>query len=161
MRTIARKLRKCLASPCARAQSAPWAKRFACAIRSTKSSCPGSRALYAAGRRRIRIISHLCNLAHSDTESAMSSPSRFVGSTTASFIARVTRLRGGASSPSILFQSRSSSGSTRGSMAMNSPQAKTSRRRRPRSRGTCQFKIELERTTLRAPMWRAPFSRAA
>src|SRR5262249_46475286 len=47
----------------------------------------------------------------------MSSPSRFVGSTTASFIARVTRPRGGTISPSILYGSRSSYGSTRGSMA--------------------------------------------
>ena len=45
---------------------------------------------------------HLCNLAHSDTESAISSRSRFVGSTTASFIAWMTRPRGGVSSPSIL-----------------------------------------------------------
>ena len=49
--------------------------------------------------------------------SAMSSPSRCVGSTTASFIARVTRPRGGARTTLILFQSRSGSGSTRGSMA--------------------------------------------
>jgi hypothetical protein len=47
----------------------------------------------------------------------MSSPSRCVGSTTASFIARVTRPRGGARTTLILFQSRSGSGSTRGSMA--------------------------------------------
>jgi hypothetical protein len=43
----------------------------------------------------------------------------------ASFIASVTGLRGGTSSPSTLFQSRSGSGSIRGLMAMNSPQAKT------------------------------------
>src|SRR5262249_24409557 len=60
---------------------------------------------------RIRITLRLCNLVHSDTESAMSSPCRFVGSTTASFIARATRPRGGARSTLILFQSRSGSGS--------------------------------------------------
>ena len=129
-------------------QSMLWAKRFACAIRSTGSSCPGRRALSAAGRRRIRIISRLCNLVHLDTESAMSSLSRFVGPTTASFIARVTRPRGGARSTSILFQSRSGSGSTRGRMAMNSPQAKALRRRRPHTSWTCQFKIKRVGTTM-------------
>src|SRR5262249_37187960 len=39
------KLRKRPLSPLARAQSAPSANRFACAIRSTESSCPGRRAL--------------------------------------------------------------------------------------------------------------------
>src|SRR5262245_30632353 len=117
MRAIARKLRKCLVSRLAITQSAPWAKRFAYAIRSTGSSCPGRRALSAAGRRRIRITSRLCNLVPSDTESAMSSPCQFVGSITASSIARVTRPRGGVSFPSIRYRSRSSYGSTRGSMA--------------------------------------------
>src|SRR5262249_40084576 len=64
MRAIARKLRKYPVGRLAIAQSAPWAKRFACAIRSTGSSCPGRRVLYAVGRRRIRIISRLCNLVH-------------------------------------------------------------------------------------------------
>src|SRR5262249_28720942 len=93
----------------------------------------------------------------SDTELAMSSPSQFVGSTTANFIARVTRPRGGTRSTLILFQSRSGSGSTRGSMAMNSPQAEAARRRRLRRSWTFQFKIGQVRTTMRAPMWRAPF----
>ena len=68
MRAIARKLRKYSVSPLARAQSAPWGKRFACAIRSTGSSCPGRHALSAAGRRRILITSRLCNLVPSDIE---------------------------------------------------------------------------------------------
>ena len=158
MRPLAENFRRGLVTLLRRAQSASWAKRFACAIRSTGSSCPGRRALYAAGRRRIRITSRLCNLVPSDTESAMSSPCRFVGSTTVSFIARATRPRGGARSTLILFQSRSGSGSTRGSMATNSrQQAKASRRRRVRRSWTCQFKVELVRTTMRAPMWRAPF----
>src|SRR5262252_3321683 len=85
----------------------------------------------------------------------MSSPSRFVGSTTANFIAKVTRPRGGTRSTLILFQSRSGSGSTRGSMAMNSPQAEAARRRTLRRNWTFQFKIGLVRTPMRAPMWRA------
>src|SRR5215813_13396701 len=73
----------------------------------------------------------------------MSSPCRFVGSTTASFIARVTRPRGGARSTLILFQSRSGSGSTRGSMATDSPPAKAPRRHRLRRNWTSLFKVEL------------------
>src|SRR5262249_2641878 len=88
----------------------------------------------------------------------MSSPSQFVGSTTANFIAKVTRPRGGTRSTLILFQSRSGSGSTRGSMAMNSPQAKASRRRTLRRSWTFQFKVGLVRTPMRAPM-SAPFPR--
>ncbi len=160
MRAIARKLRKCPVSHPAIMRSALWAKRFACAIRSIGSSSRGRRALYAAGRHRIRIISHLPNLVHLDTESVTSSPSQFVGSTTASFIARVMRPRGGPRSTLILFQSRSGSGSTRGSMAMDSrQQAKASRRRSLQRQRTCQFKIERVRTTMRPPMWRAPVPR--
>src|SRR5260221_11924985 len=68
MRAVSRKLRKCPVSHLAMAQTVSWAKQFACAIRSTGSSCRGRRALYAAGRRRIHIISSLCNLVHSETE---------------------------------------------------------------------------------------------
>ncbi len=58
--------------------------------------------------------------------------------------------------------SRSGSGSTRGSMAVNPPQAEAARRRRLRRSWTChQFKIELVRTTMRAPMWRAPCPRTS
>src|SRR5262249_33983867 len=89
----------------------------------------------------------------------MSSPSQFVGSTTANFIARVTRPRGGTRSTLILFHSRSGSGSTRGSMAMNSPQAEAAHRRTLRRSWTFQFKIGLVRTRMRAPLWRAPFPR--
>jgi hypothetical protein len=64
---------------------------------------------------------------------------------------------GGKSSILIRFQLRLGSGSTRGSMAMNSPKTETSRRLRLRRSWTCQFKIELVRTTKRAPMLRAPF----
>ena len=68
----------------------------------------------------------------------------------------------GRGSTSIRFQSRSGSGSTRGSITTNlRQQAKASRRRRLRRSWTCQFKIELVRTTKRVPMWRAPFSRTA
>src|SRR5262249_17910711 len=157
MRAIDRRLRKCPVSRLAPAQSAPWARRFACAIRSTGSSCPGKRALFVAGRRRIRITSRLRNLVHSDTESAIRSPCRFVGSTTASFIATVTRPRGGASSLSILYRSRSSYGSTHGPTALNSHQAKASRHHKLRRSWTCQFKVELLRTTMRAPLWKVPF----
>jgi hypothetical protein len=91
----------------------------------------------------------------------MSSPSRFVGSTTASFIARVTRPHGGAGSTLILFPLRSGSGSTRGSMAMTSPQAKASRRRKVFRSKTRQFKIELAQTTMRMSMRRAPLLKTA
>jgi hypothetical protein len=160
MRAIARKPRKCPVSRLATAQSGPWAKRFACAIRSTGSSCPGRRALYAAEHHRTRITSRLCNLVHSDRESAMSSPSRFVGSTTASFIARVTRPHGGARSTLILFQSRSGSGSTRGSRATNSPQATASRRRSQQGQRICQLKVHSMETSVRvarrAPLLKTP-----
>ena len=71
-------------------------------------------------------------------------------------IATVTRPHGGT-----LFQSRSSSGSTRDSMAMNPSRARASRRRRLRRSRTRQFKIELARTTMRIPMRRAPFLKMA
>src|SRR5260370_15841926 len=153
MRAVARKLRKCPVSHLAMAQSVSWAKQFACATRSTGSSCRGRRALYAAGRRRIHIISSLCNLVHSETEKATSTPSRFVESTTVSFIATVTKPRGGGRFTLILFQSRSGYGSSPGTIA-NSPQrAKASRRRRMQRHRRCL------QTTKRAPNWRAPFPR--
>ena len=49
-------------------QSVLWAKRFACAIRTTGNSCCDRRALCAAACRRIRIISPLHNRVHSDAE---------------------------------------------------------------------------------------------
>ena len=49
-------------------QSVLWANRFACAIKTTGSSCCGSRAWYAAACRRIRITSPLLNRVHSDVE---------------------------------------------------------------------------------------------
>src|SRR5262249_7061311 len=98
----------------AAAQCVLWANRFDCAIRSTAGSCSGSPALCAAASHPIRITSRLPSRVGLDTELATSSPSRFVGSTTASFIATVTRPRGGASSPLILSRSRSSYGGTRG-----------------------------------------------
>ena len=145
MRAVTGKLRKCPVTH-AIVQSAPWAKRFVYAIRSTGSSCPGRRALYAAGRRPIRITSRLCNLVHSDTGSAMSSSSRFVACTTASFIARVMKPLGGTRSTLILFQLRSGSASTRGSMGVDSPQATASRRRRQQGQRTCQLKFDSMRT---------------
>jgi hypothetical protein len=42
--------------------------RFACAIKTTGSSCCSSRAWYAAACRRIRITSPLLNRVHSDVE---------------------------------------------------------------------------------------------
>jgi ERF superfamily len=143
--------RPCPVSRLAVTKSTPWAKRFAYAIRSTGNSCPGRLALFAAGPRQIRITSRLCSLVRSETGSATSSSSRFVGSTTASFIARVTKPRGGASSASILYRSRSSYGSTHGPMAMKSHQAKASRQRL-RRRWTYPSKIEPIRTTIRAPL---------
>jgi len=56
---------------------------------------------------------------------------------------------GGKSSILIRFQLRLGSGSTRGSMAMNSPQAEAARRLKLRRSWTCQFKIELVLTTIR------------
>ena len=49
-----------------RTQSVLWVNRFACAIRTTGSSCCGNPALCAAACRRIRITSPSHNLAHSD-----------------------------------------------------------------------------------------------
>ena len=46
MRPLAENFRRGLVTLLRRAQSASWAKRFACAIRSTGSSCPSRRALY-------------------------------------------------------------------------------------------------------------------
>src|SRR5262245_47332777 len=158
--TTARKLLQWPSNGLAGPQFVLWKKQFACAIRSTGSLCPGRRALYAVGRRQIHITSRLYNLVHLDTESATSSPSQFVGLTTASFIARVMRPRGGASSASILYRSRSSYGSTHGLMAMNSHQAKASRHHRLRRGWTYPFKLEPVRITIRAQMRRAPFPKA-
>jgi hypothetical protein len=87
----------------------------------------------------------------------MSSLSQFVGPTTASFIARVTKSDGGARSTLILFQLRSGSGSARGSIAMHSPQAKVSHRRRQQKQRTCQIKVDSVRMSIRVPMRGAPF----
>src|SRR5262249_35969358 len=70
-----------------------------------------------SGRRRTLITFGLSSLAHWAAGSVTSSQSHCVASTTVIFTARVTRLDGGASSPSILYRSRSSYGSTRGAMA--------------------------------------------
>src|SRR5262249_51835062 len=109
--------------PLTRTPSVRWAKRFACAIRSTGSSSPGSHAWCAAGRRRTLITFGLSSLARWAAGSVTSSQSHCVASITVIFTARVTRLDGGVSSPSILYQSRSSYGSTRGSMARPSRSA--------------------------------------
>jgi hypothetical protein len=150
-----RALGRCPVKHLAMAQSVLWEKRFACAISSTGSSCRGSHALCAVERRRTRITSRLPNCAHLDTESATSSPSQFVGFITASCIAVVTRSPGGTRSTSILFQSRSGSGSTLGSMASSPWQAEASCRRRLRRHRTFHLKIEPVRTPINALMQRA------
>ena len=71
----------------------------------------------AAERRPIPITFGSSSLVRWAAGSATSSRCHCVASTTASFTARVTRLHGGVSSPSILFRWRSSYGSTLGSMA--------------------------------------------
>jgi hypothetical protein len=109
--TAARKLRQWSSNVLAAAQLLLWEKQFACAIRSTGSSCPGSHAWCAAECRRIRTTSRLHNRVPLDTESATNLLSRFAESITASYIGPVMRQLGGRSSTSIHFQSRSSSGS--------------------------------------------------
>ena len=66
-RPLARRLRR-RHKRSRRRQWVRWANRFACAIRTTGSSCCGSRAWCAAACRRIRITSPLLNRAHSDAE---------------------------------------------------------------------------------------------
>ncbi len=66
--TPARKLRRRPRSDLAAACSVLWAKRSACAIRTTGTSCSGKLALCAAARRRIRITSRLPNRVRLDTE---------------------------------------------------------------------------------------------
>ena len=117
MRRLAEKFRRSPIKPLRRAQSVRWAKRFACAIRSTESSSPGSHAWCAAGRRRTLTTFGLSSLARWAAGSMTSSQYHCVASITVIFTVRVTRLNGGVSSPSILCRSRSSYGSTRGSMA--------------------------------------------
>ena len=117
MRPLARKLRRGPVKRLAMAQSVRWAKRFACAIRSTGSSCPGRHAWCAAERRPTPITFGLSSLVRWAAGSVTSSQYHCVASTTVSFTARVTRPHGGVSSPSILYRSRSSYGSTHGSMA--------------------------------------------
>ena len=150
-----RALGRCPVKHLAMAQSVRWVKRFACAIRSTGSSCRGSHVLCAVERRRTRITSRLSNSAHLDTESATSSLSQSVGFITASCIAVVTRSPGGTRSTSILFQSRSGSGSTLGSMASSPWQAEASCGRRMRRHRTFHLKIEPVRTPINALMQRA------
>ena len=91
-----------------------WAKRFACAIRSTGSSYPGRHAWCAAERRPTPITFDLSSLVRWAAGSVTSSRYHCVASTTVSFTAKVTRLHGGVSSPSILYRSRSGYGSTHG-----------------------------------------------
>ena len=62
----------------------------------------------------------LSSLARRAAGSVTSSPYHCVASTIVSFTARVTRLPGGVGSPSILYRSRSSYGSTHGSMTRRS-----------------------------------------
>jgi hypothetical protein len=99
------------------APSVGWAKRSACAIRSTASSCPGRPVWCAAERRPTPITFGFSSLVRWAAGSATSSQYRSVASTTVSFTARVTMPHGGISSPSILYRLRSSYGSTHGSMA--------------------------------------------
>jgi hypothetical protein len=68
MRPAAKRLRPSGGSGLAAPRSVLWAKRFACAIRTTGSSCCGNPALCAAAFRRIRITSRLHNRVHSDAE---------------------------------------------------------------------------------------------
>ena len=104
----------------ARAPSMRWAKRFACAIRSTGSSYPGRLALCAAERRPTPITFGLSSLVRWAAGSVTSSRYHCVASTTVSFTAKVTRLHGGVISPLILYRWRSDYGSTHGSMARRS-----------------------------------------
>ena len=67
-RTPARRLRRRPRSGLPAAPSGLWAKRFACAIRNTGSSCSGSPALCAAECRRIRITSRLHSRVRSESE---------------------------------------------------------------------------------------------
>ena len=92
------------------------------------------------------------NPARPDAALATSSSSRSAGSITVSYIAQVTRLRGGGGSISIRFQLRSGSGSLRGRLA------KSPDRRRLRKQ-TCQLKIEQARAMTHEAMWRMPFRR--
>jgi hypothetical protein len=117
MPPLAGKFRRSPVKPLTKALSVPWAERFACAIRSTESSSPGSHAWFAAERRPTLITFGLFSPVRWGAVSVTSSQYRYVASITESFTARVTRRHGGVSSPSILSQSRSSCGSTRGSMA--------------------------------------------
>jgi len=151
MRTPIRKRQKCPTNGPAMVQSVRWAKWFACAIRSTGSSWLGRRAWSVAGRGRIRITSRLRNLARLDTESAMNSPSRFVESITGNFIAQETKPRGGGSSTSIRFQSRSGFGSIREWTANSAHHGKASHRRRLRKHLTSQRKIKPAQILIRAP----------
>ena len=97
--------------------SAPWGKWFACATRTTADSYCGKPASSAAVCHRTHITLPLHSHTRSGAERAMSSSSRSVGFTIASFTAQRTKPHGGAASTSIRFQSRSSSASRHGAMA--------------------------------------------
>ena len=66
--TSKRKLRRRPRSSLPALPSVLWAKRFACAIRNTGSSCCGSPALCAAECRQIRITSRLRSRVRSESE---------------------------------------------------------------------------------------------
>jgi hypothetical protein len=117
MRPLARKFQRSPVKHLTQALSARWAKWFACAIRSIGSSSPGSHAWSVAERRLIPITFGLSSLVRWAAGSVTSSRYHCVASIIVSSTARAMRLHGGASSPSILYQSRSDYGSTRGSMA--------------------------------------------
>jgi hypothetical protein len=68
MPSTARRLRLAPGSGLAEVQWVRWANRFACAIKTTGSSCCGSRAWCAAACRQTRTTSPLPNRVHSDAE---------------------------------------------------------------------------------------------
>jgi hypothetical protein len=113
-------------------------------IQGTPAGTRTSGAPYRAGelfcpRRELRYSATSCTWTQSQRRvhrPGLSDPP------TVSFIARVTKPRGGARFILILFRSRTGSGSTRGSIANSPQQAKASRRRRLQRHRTCQFKIE-------------------
>jgi hypothetical protein len=117
MRPLARKFQRSPTKRLTKARSVRWAKWLACAIRSIGRSSPGSHAWSVAERRLIPITFGLSSLVRWAAGSVTSSRYHCVASITVSSTARAMRLHGGASSPSILYQSRSDYGSTRGSMA--------------------------------------------
>jgi hypothetical protein len=95
-----------------RAPSLSWS-RAAIATSITSASSRANPAQCAAGSPRIRIMSDLLKGERWAAKYRMSSLSRCVESTTASFIAKVTKPHGGRASTSIHYRSHLACGSTR------------------------------------------------